>query len=289
MCVKIHLNRQGQSLGQFTPAEVRAGFSEGKFAASDLAWQDGMPMWKPLGEVIDEIAPDDSAAAAPALPVVEEPAWERRNEIGVVGALLETLRGVLLEPSVTFARLKLRGGFGAPLVFFIVLQMVGIIATEAYNWVIRHFNIPGMLLSEKEASAFTAQLGTTLGSLQWIVIAPVVMVAAAFVGAAITHVALMIVGGAKRPYEATFRVYTYVTGAIALFNLIPCCGWIVAFVWGIVAETVGLSEVHQIGRGRALLAVLLPLIVCCGLIVAAVLVGWLAMGPSILDALKSKS
>lgn len=287
--MKIYLNRQGQSLGTFAPAEVRAGYSEGRFNASDLAWQDGMPMWKPLGEVIDEIAPSDGEETPPALVQESEPAWEHRGEVGLVAALLDTLRGVLLEPSATFARLKLRGGFGAPLVFFIILQMVGIIATELYNSVIRHFNLPGMFLPEKEATAFAAQMGSAMGSLQWIVIAPVIMVAAAFVGAAITHVSLMLVGGAKRPYEATFRVYTYVTGAIALFNLIPCCGWLVAFVWGIVAETVGLSEVHQIGRGRALFAVLLPLIVCCGLLFAAGLAAWLAMGPSFLEALKNKS
>ena len=269
---------------------MRAGYTDGKFTGADLAWQDGMPMWKPLGEVIDEIAPADGVdAPPPALPDAGEPAWERRDEIGVVSALFETLRGVLLEPSVTFARLKLRGGFGAPLVFFIMLQMVGIIATEAYNWVIRNFNLPGVFLPEKEANAFAAQMGSTMGSLQWIIIAPVIMVAAAFVGAAITHVSLMLVGGAKRPYEATFRVYTYVTGAIALFNLIPCCGWLLAFVWGIVAETVGLSEVHQIGRGRALLAVILPLIVCCGVIFAAGFAAWLAMGPSFLNAIKPGS
>ena len=58
-CVKIHLNRGGQSLGQFTPEDVRSGYREGKFAGTDLAWRDGMPMWKPLSEVIDELAPDD--------------------------------------------------------------------------------------------------------------------------------------------------------------------------------------------------------------------------------------
>ena len=287
--MKIFLNRQGQNLGTFTPAEVRAGYSEGRFNASDLAWQDGMPMWKPLGEVIDDIAPGEGGSAPPALVEECEPAWERRNEVGILAAAIETLRGVLLQPSATFARLKLRGGFGAPLVFFIIVQMVGIIATEAYNWGIRAFNLPGMFLPEKEAGVFAAQMGSTLGSLQWIVIAPVIMVAAAFVGAAMTHVALMLVGGAKRPYEATFRVYAYVTGAVALFNLIPCCGWLIAFVWGIVAETVGLSEVHQIGRGRALLAVLLPLIVCCGLLCAVGLAAWLAMGPSFFEALNNNA
>ena len=51
--MKIHLNRAGQSLGQFTPEEIRAGFREGKFVGTDLAWRDGMASWQPLSEVID--------------------------------------------------------------------------------------------------------------------------------------------------------------------------------------------------------------------------------------------
>jgi hypothetical protein len=130
-------------------------------------------------------------------------------------------------------------------------------------------------------------LGTTYESLVWIVIAPVFLVVAVFFGTALTHVCLMIVGGAKRPFEATFRVYSYVLGAVALFNLIPCCGWCVGIVWGIVAEIIGLAEVHQIGRGRAAVAVLLPILLCCGLLAAMALAGWLAYAPAFLEMLKN--
>ncbi|MBU3666702.1 MAG: hypothetical protein FGM15_12625 [Chthoniobacterales bacterium] len=287
--MKIHLNRQGQSLGQFTALEVRSGFRDGKFFATDLAWQDGMPMWRPLGEVIDTIAPGESVDSPPALPETAEPAWERRGEVGAVPALFETVRAVLLEPAATFARLKLGGGFAGPLVFFIILQMVGIVATEAYNWTLRVLGLPGMVLSQENAAALTAQMGTSFGSLLWIVVAPVFLVFAAFVGTAITHVCLMLVGGARRPFESTFRVYTYVSGSIALFNLVPCCGWFVGFIWGLVAEIIGLSEVHHISRGRAAVAVLLPIFLCCGLVAAMVLAGWLAYGPAFLETLKNQS
>jgi hypothetical protein len=287
--MKIHLNRQGKSLGQFYAPEVRAGFRDGKFLATDLAWQDGMPMWQPLGEVIATIAPGDSEDGPPALPPSGEPAWERREEGGAVIALFETVRAVLLEPAATFSRMNPAGGYGPPLLFCIILQMVGLVAIEAYNGVLRALVLPRLVLSEETAAVFTSMLGTTYESLMWIVIAPVFLVVAVFFGTALTHVCLMIVGGAKRPFEATFRVYSYVLGAVALFNLIPCCGWCVGFVWGIVAEIIGLAEVHQIGRGRAAVAVLLPILLCCGLLAAMALAGWLAYVPAFLEMLKNPS
>ena len=80
--MKIHLSRAGQSLGQFTPEELRAGYAEGKFVAADLAWRDGMASWQPLAGVIDELAPagEDVAGAAVAAASVESgPPWEFRG------------------------------------------------------------------------------------------------------------------------------------------------------------------------------------------------------------------
>jgi hypothetical protein len=74
---------------------------------------------------------------------------------------------------------------------------------------------------------------------------------------------LLLLGGARRDFEATFRVAAY-GHAISVLVLLPFCGGLVAFVWWVAVGTVGLSEVHGIGRGKALAAILLPvLVVCC--------------------------
>jgi len=44
--------------------------------------------------------------------------------------------------------------------------------------------------------------------------------------------------------------------------LVPGCGALVA-IWSLVLYVIGLSEAHQIGRGRAAAAVLLPLVALC--------------------------
>jgi hypothetical protein len=85
-----------------------------------------------------------------------------------------------------------------------------------------------------------------------------------FIGSALLHVCLMLVGGANRPFETTFRVACFTAGAANLFSMIPMCGGLIAAVYTIVLECIGLSRAHQTTTGKALMAIFLPLIVCCG-------------------------
>ena len=46
--------------------------------------------------------------------------------------------------------------------------------------------------------------------------------------------------------------------------ILPVCGGIISGIWCLVVECIGLARAHQTTAGRALLAILLPIIVCCG-------------------------
>ncbi|MFZ4482525.1 MAG: YIP1 family protein [Chthoniobacterales bacterium] len=261
--MKIHLNRAGQALGQFSPEEVRSGYDSGRFTPTDLAWCDGMPMWKPLSEVIDELAPAGLAASesSPLVPpaVPGGPAWENRAELGFFAALIETIRVVLLEPSKTFSGMKQTGGLGGPLFFYVLTGTIGGLAGIVYQ----------TMLSAAQGSAATE--GNPLGAIMTstfaigaaIMLLPILLAASSFVSSGLIHLSLMIVGGARRPFEATFRVACYAGGATAVLQLLPGCGAIVAMVWNFVLLIVGLADVHGIGKGRAAVAVLLPSVVCC--------------------------
>lgn len=265
--MKIHLNRAGQSLGQFTPEEVRSGFRDGKFTGTDLAWRDGMASWRPLAEVIDEMAPETSEDGLPPLPVtVEGLPWERRAEAGFFPTLFETVRLVLLEPKAAFAAMKQTGGLGGPLFFFVLIGTVGGVAGIFYQAVFNSVESG----ASPEQQAVAAMLTSTVAIGLTIMLLPVFLAVLAFVSAGLVHLALIIVGGANRPFEATFRVACYAGGATAVLQLLPICGAIVASVWNFVCMVIGLSEVHQIGKGRAAVAVLLPSIICCGLLLAGV-------------------
>jgi hypothetical protein len=267
--VKIHLNRGGQSLGQFTPEEVRAGFRDGKFSGTDLAWRDGMPMWKPLSEVIDELAPETTGGtelAVPALPAADGIPWERRAEIGFFPGLFETIRAVLLEASKAFSAMPITGGLGAPLFFFVLVGSIGGLAGFVYQAVLNSIN-PS---STPQDAAMMALLGSTAVIGGSIMVMPILLAAVAFITSAMIHLALMVVGAANRPFEATFRVVCYSGGATAVLQLLPVCGAFAATIWNFIVVVIGISAVHKIGTGRAAVAVLLPTLLCCGLILAAV-------------------
>src|SRR5215470_5137250 len=99
---KIHIARNREALGQFSPQEVSDGLSSGEFLPTDLAWREPMETWKPLSE-FDDLPPAAAILSPPALPQkpvepetpVEsaasvEPAWERRKQLGTFSALVET-------------------------------------------------------------------------------------------------------------------------------------------------------------------------------------------------------
>jgi hypothetical protein len=272
--MKIHVNRAGQPLGQFTPEELRAGFREGKFTGSDLAWRDGMASWRPLAEVIDELAPETEVAATPPVVRADGLPWERRAETGFWSGLFETIRLVLLEPSAAFGAMRQTGGFGAPLFFFVLLGTAGALAGIFYQKVFSSLD----QTAPPEQQAMAAMISSTLAIGISIMTLPFVLAAWAFINAGMVHLALILVGGAKRPFEATFRVGCYAAGSTALLQLLPVCGTAVGWVWTLVLEIIGVSKVHGIGMGRAGLAVLLPLVVCCGLVSAVVLAAIVAVG-----------
>lgn len=266
--MKIHLNRGGQSLGQFSPEEVRVGLAEGKFLGSDLAWKDGMDSWKPLAECVDLVAPQ-STDEMPELPVTLDQAgglpWDDRQTVGFWSALFETIRLVLLEPTNAFSRMRPTGGFGSPLFYYVILGTIGGVAGILYQAVFNSYQQAATPDQQAVSAAMTSSLivGAT------IMILPVFLAVGAYIGAVILHLSLMILGGAKRPFEATFRVCCFAGGSTAVLQLLPVCGGLAASVWNFVLIILGISKVHDISKGRAVVAVLLPTVVCCGLILLA--------------------
>ena len=47
--------------------------------------------------------------------------WERREQLGLVPALVETTGQVLLHPADFFRRMSISGGLGAPVVYALIV------------------------------------------------------------------------------------------------------------------------------------------------------------------------
>lgn len=185
-------------------------------------------------------------------------AWERRSSWLDFPALFEMIRGVLLDPVNTFRRMKLAGDMGSPLLFALILSTIGMLGALFWNVAMQGM---GMFAGQHRINQFAFSTGLML---VLTIFSPVFVLLGTFISSGILHVCLLITGGAKNGFEATFRVVAYASGATAPFHLVPFCGGLIGGIWAIVAQVIGVREMHETTTGRALAAVLLPIIFCCG-------------------------
>ena len=262
----IHVNRGATSLGTFSEEEVREGLRTGRFAPTDLGWREGMANWQPLSQ-FPELGGAAPAAPPPQISAASTAAsgvpgsglpWDERQTKGLFNAFIETLQIVLSKPSTAFTTMKREGGLGDPLLYAIIGGTVGIVFAVTYNFVLRSFAPFG------DRHGALAHLFGGLGWIILLILAPVFVVIGTFIGSAILHVCLMIVGGAKQSFETTFRVICFAEGSASPLLVIPFCGGLIAGIWKIVLYCIGLARAHETDTGRAIIAVLLPLIICCG-------------------------
>ena len=267
----IHVARDGAKLGEFSLEQIREGLGTGQFRPTDLGWQSGLADWRPLSEFVAE--KPAGAANEAAIITVPGPAaesglpWEHRQELGFFKAFIDTVSLLVTRPTEAFTMMKREGGLADPLLFGLIGGTAGTIAS---------------ILFQVGLQALLDQKGSLVDMFGiWVVVAfvvfsPVLVAVGLFIASGLLHVCLMMLGGANRSFETTFRVVGFSSGATQLFSIIPFCGGYVAGIYNIVLQCIGLKEAHQTTIGKALLAIFLPMIVCCGLI--ALIIGAVVAG-----------
>lgn len=263
----IHVNRGATSLGAFSEEEVREGLRTGRFVPTDIGWREGMASWQPLSQF------PELGATAPAAPPAQIGAgatseaaaprsglpWEHRQERGFFNAFVETLVMVLTKPAEAFAVMKREGGLGEPLIYALIGGCLGGIVSLLFS-----LGLQSAGFFADRHDTFAAMAGMGVGSAAFIVLVPLFIIIGLFIGGAIVHLCLMIVGGANHSFETTFRVLAFSQGSTGPLQMIPICGGLIAGIWALVCNCIGLARAHETDTGRAVLAVFLPLIVCCG-------------------------
>ena len=276
----IHVARDGAKLGEFTLEQIRAGLTSGQFRPTDLAWQSGMAEWRPLSEFVGATsAPTPAAAplsvtAAPAAASSGLP-WEHRQQLGLVKAWFDTVSLLITRPGEAFTMMRPEGGMTDPLLFGLIGGCAGSVVSILFQGLMS--SIPGFAGNAELFRHFG--LSHLAFLIIYAVLSPLLVAFGLFLGSAVLHLCLMLVGGANRSFETTFRVVCFTGGAANLFSMIPMCGGFIALVYSIVLYCIGLSRAHPTTTGKALLAIFLPMIVCCGVcvILGAVLGGFGAL------------
>lgn len=236
---------------------------------TDMAWEAGMTDWRPLSEVVaDRPAASGIPTPAPAaaLPISlaasssDAPEsglpWEHRQELGFVKAFFDTVAMVLTKPNEAFGKMKSEGGLTDPLLFALIGGSIGMIVSFLLQM--------GLQVAGFMADRQPAIFGMGVGIVFQIILMPVMLFLGMFIWSGVMHLCLMLVGGARKPFETTFRVVCFSTGSTYLLALIPVCGSPIAMVYNIVLECMGLARAHETEIGKAVMAVLLPILVCCG-------------------------
>jgi hypothetical protein len=216
------------------------------------------------------------SAPPPIIPPPEMPPipWEDPTRTGFFDRFAETVKLLATAPAEAFARMPTVGGIVKPLTFAIIVGWIGIAVYALWMLLFGGMSLPFM--DQSQLGEAGALFGLSTGfTIMLMVLAPIFVIIGVFIQAAILHLMLMLVGGANHGFEATTRVCSY-TQAAQLAQIIPFCGGLISAVWTVIMLIVGLSTAHGITRGKAAIAVILPVVLCCAFMMALMFMGVLA-------------
>lgn len=206
----------------------------------------------------------------------EQILWEQAGSQDWLKSLVATVREILTNPKSFFQKVALGQDLKRPLWFAIIINTTMFVIGQAFNI--------GFGLSP-------ARFGMDAEQMQWlgsffslaflpfaIIFMALFVVATLFISAGVNHFCLYLLGAAHRNFEQSLRVVCYASAPYVLC-FIPVLGGFLGWIWSFILTVIGLKTVHMTSTSRALLACLLPVIVCCGLfILLGVMIGATALG-----------
>lgn len=182
---------------------------------------------------------------------------------GFIGAFLKTTWEALFSPTRFFKKASAGEGYWAPLIYGMISGIIGLGGGILWQWFFFSQWFPIQKFSDLPYLTYFMIITIAL---------PIMAALSILIGSVITHVCLMIVGGNKKGFQATFRAISYSFGGY-LFGILPFIGSPIGGIYTLILTIFGVREGHGISTKRAILAVLLPVIVGIGVgILGAILI-----------------
>jgi hypothetical protein len=175
--------------------------------------------------------------------------WESGE--GFIAAFFRTTQEVLFSPTKFFKKVAVGKGYGSPFIFAMISGVVGIGVILLWQWLFFSGMVPPQVRSLTTYS---------LLPIFAIILIPFWVAFSIVIGSGIIHLCVMIVGGNRKGFEATFRALSYSHSAM-LFYIVPVIGSFVGYIYFLILAIIGVREGHEISTGRAVIGVLLPLII----------------------------
>lgn len=213
-------------------------------------------------------APPPGGPPAGGPPVDHRPglAWEQSKD---AGSLLTSIKRLITSPAAAFADAKEKGDYGSPLIFAIIMILVGAMFAAFWQLLVGPPDVSGFLEAIGAADTeWAAEVSRSAGAgsvVSTVIFSVLFYVVALFIWSGIVHLTLNLLGGLRDStagFEGTFRgvSYSYVAH---LAYLVPVAGGIIALLWQAALQMIGLASIHRTSQGKAIAAVLIPVVVCC--------------------------
>ena len=189
----------------------------------------------------------------------------------------ERIKGFLFSPSDTFDNSK-EDTLGDALKYFVVLlaiyavlfSIMVLVAFSAMAWIV---------------GPWAAMLGLTAGPLlavSMLVLSLIAGIIAVFIMGLWMHIWVYVVGGRKGVTQ-TIKALMYGATPSYLLGWIPFIG-IIAGIWALVVEIIGIRQLHELSTGKAVLAFILAIIIP-GIVAAIVVFAALITMPELIPEL----
>lgn len=204
------------------------------------------------------------AGGPPAVPHRPGLPWENGKD---PASLLETIKRLIASPGRAYAEMREKGDYASPLLFALVLILVGSMFGALWQMV---FGGPEQFLSgmKEMPPEFAEALARSTGPgslITTLIMGPIFGIVGLFIWSGIVHLTLSLLGGLRDStagFEGSFRTVSY-SAVAQLAVVVPFVGSLIAFVWSVALGMIGLSTVHNTSQGKALAAVLIPFFICC--------------------------
>jgi hypothetical protein len=196
--------------------------------------------------------------------------WEDMASLGFFTAFFRTMKQVLFSPTAFFRNMPVSKGMGSPLLYGVIISFFG-----TTIGLLAQFALAGFMGGSSQVEGMQGvNFFQTAFLLIYAFFLPIIIAVGLFIGSAIFHICLLIVGAGKKGFEATFRVLSYASSSQA-FALVPFLGGFIIVIYNLVLWTIGFRESHHTTTGRAFIAVLLPVIIMSfliGLLIVAIII-----------------
>jgi hypothetical protein len=184
----------------------------------------------------------------------------------------EKVKGFLLEPSKTFDATKGENLSEAIKYYAVIAVIYSTIFAVLLAFVGTLF---GSMMGRRNLGMLMGAGTGAGGAIIFFVLFMVLAIIGAFIGGAILHIFVYLVGG-RKGLEQTIKAVMYGSTPGLLLGWIPIIGFI-AGIWSLVVEIIGIRQLHELTNGKAVLAVLIPIIIAVILAFIAVMFLLLSM------------